>query len=1133
MLSKTAASIARMVFPVYRLLLIALAVAALQIPLMAQTSGTILGTVKDQSGAVLPGANVTVTNVDTGISRSTVTGSKGEYRIPALSIGTYEVKTELTGFQSGLRKDVVLSVGQEQVADFTLGVGNVSEQVTVTSEAPMIETTTATVSGLVDPKQMKDIPLNARSFIELVPLQTGAVFADSGDTSATKGFAKKLSIVGTRYNQNSFLLDGADINDATGSAGSAAGTLAGVETVQEFRVITNAYDAEYGRHTGGVISAVTKSGTNQFHGSLFEFLRNSDLDAAKWEDNAFRNGQKAPFKRNQFGGSFGGPLKKDKTFFFGSYEGLRQSLGLTQIFNVPGMQARTGNRPGAPIDPVIAPYLAAYPLPNILCASGCLAGAAGAQFPTDRSDGTAQYSATATQPTHENYVNVRVDNRVSDKDSFFGRFNFDDGDSFTPGGGIVASSVNTGAQAKSGSRFATVEETHIFSPTLLSRTLFSYNRTRIQLFDQYLPGGKLPMFNFSNDPTTPGELTVTTLTNLGGSNTNPKDYIQNVFQFKHDFFWTKGSHSFKFGGQFERVQFNEARNAFYLPGEFDFSGLTQFLTRQVNAAHFVRPGSDDIRGIRQNINGLYIQDDINVRPGLTLNVGVRYEFISVPTEVNGKLATVRDLSPAHFYTINTNQTDTGNPYFVNPSLKNFAPRVGIAWTPFKGGKTSVRIGAGEFHDQLLGSYFQTSIGRIPPYFAVAEMFDTSIRAVNGGVGIDFPNAFVSQNNLLVQNIGSVPQFDGFQYNVSQPAVYKWGMDIQQQLFKDTTLDVGYSGTRGTHLVRGNINLNATPSEIINGRRFILIATTPTNPITLNPNIGRMRWRLTDGDSIYNGLRVEVTKRFSHNFQIQGSYTYSKSIDDSSTFTGSSDFSSADRSAYLGQHEKAPSAFDVPQSFFLNFVYDLPGKQWGGMAGKVLGGWTLSSVLRMNSGNPLNISGTQPTYTGVPGPGLPSGTFSANYADGSTLDLIPGGIQNKTTGTTAGCGGASGIQPGQKLGGPNLYFDPCQFAVPASCLTASCSPIGFFQGSVGRNVLRSPGVESLDATLGKTTKLHWLGEAGGLEFRAEFYNLLNRANFALPALTVFGRTGALQSGVGQITATRFNSRQIQFALRLAF
>jgi hypothetical protein len=323
------------------------------------TTGTILGTAKDRSGAVLPGVAVTVTNIETGIVRSAVTGEKGEYRVPALAIGNYEVQAELPGFQTAIRKGITLSVGQEAVIDISLNVGNVAEHVTVTEQAPLLETTTATISGLVDPGQMREIPLNARSFIELVPLQTGAVFDDAAAGSATNGFGKKVSITGSRYESNVFLLDGADLNDAAGSAGSAIDTVAGVETVQEFRVITNAYDAEYGRHTGGVITAVTKSGTNQFHGSLFEFLRNSDLDAARWEDNQSPNG-KPPLKRNQFGGSFGGPIKKDRTFFFGSFEGLRQRRGFTQIFNVPGFMAQSGLSPAGaaqPIKPEIQPYL--------------------------------------------------------------------------------------------------------------------------------------------------------------------------------------------------------------------------------------------------------------------------------------------------------------------------------------------------------------------------------------------------------------------------------------------------------------------------------------------------------------------------------------------------------------------------------------------------------------------------------------------------------------------------------------------------------------------------------------------------------------------------------------------------------
>jgi hypothetical protein len=315
-------------------------------------------------------------------------------------------------------------------------------------------------------------------------------------------------------------------------------------------------------------------------------------------------------------------------------------------------------------------------------------------------------------------------------------------------------------------------------------------------------------------------------------------------------------------------------------------------------------------------------------------------------------------------------------------------------------------------------------------------------------------------------------------------------------------------------VRGNLNLNVTPGAIINNQQFILITA---NPGTLNPNLGRMRWRLTDGTSIYHGLRLSFNKRFSHGLQVQSSYTFSKSIDDSSTFTGSSDFGSADRTAYLGRRERGLSAFDVPQSFFTNFVYDLPGKQWTGIRGQVLGGWSLSGVLRMNSGNPMNPTASLPSVTvnGV--------RFTTFNVDGSSLNLIPGGKQNPT-------------HPQN----PNNYFDASQFTylttnrmgLPGD-LNNPNLPVGFFQGNLGRNVMRSPGVANFDATLQKNFKLNWLGESGGLEFRSEFYNVLNRSNFALPILAVYNASGALSPTAGRIQSTRFNSRQIQFALRLAF
>ncbi len=1025
------------------------------------TTGAILGTVKDQTDAVLPGATVTVTNVETGIKRSAVSGNRGEYRIPALAVGTYQVQVSIAGFQTSVRNGIALSIGREAVVDFNLKLGNVAEQVTVTGEAPAIETTTATVSGLVDPKQMRDIPLNARSFLELVPLQAGAVFAESGESSATKGFGRKLSIVGTRYASNLFLLDGADINDAAGVAGSAAKTMAGVETVREFRVVTNAYDAEYGRHTGGVISAITKSGTNQLHGSLFEFLRNDNVDTR----NFFDRKQPPEFKRNQFGGAAGGPVIKDRTFFFGSYEGLREGLGLTKTFNVPGIGMRSGFLQGqfVGVDSAVKPFLEAYPTPNT----------------PDRPDGTAQYVTAYTQTTNENYLTARIDHRFSDSDSLFGRFTNDNAEQFRPG----ASGFNTGAQARTVNRFATAEETHIWSPAFLSRTHFSFSRTNLNFFDIPLKGYVFPKFSFSEVTDIPGILSVSGLAGWGGGTTNPKVHIQNTYQFKEDFFLTNGRHSLKFGGQGERFQFNQ-RSDFYASGQFQFSSLRDFLTKDVSAARFIKPGSDDIRGWRESVIGLYVHDDINVRPGLTFNIGVRYEFITVPTEANGKVATVRDMSPRHFYTFTADQTDVGNPYFVNPSLKNFAPRVGIAWAPFANGKTSVRAGFGIFYDQIMPNAYITAGVRMAPFFSISEIFGRDL-------AIDFPNAFFTQRSAVVANIGSAPQADGFQWKVEQPTVMKWSFDLEQQLGSDTTLDVGYSGTRGVHLIRGALNLNATPATFLNGRRYILI----DQPI-LNQHWGRMRWRVTDGTSDYHALRVSLNKRFGRSFQLQSSYTFSKSIDDSSTWTGSTDFGDADRRGYLGEKEPGLSAFDVRHSYFTNLVYEFPWKNMSGAPGILLGGWSASSILRFNSGNPLNIAADQPRR----------GSLRMQYVDGSTADLIPGGNQNPV-----------------RSQNPDHYFDVSQFAFPTP----------FYQGTLGRNTLISPGVANVDFSLMKDVKLHALGESGALEFRAEFFNIFNRPNFDIPALNLFTQNGTRRSDAGQITGTRTSSRQIQFALRLVF
>jgi hypothetical protein len=1086
-------------------------VVAWESSLIAQvTTGTILGTVKDQSGAVLPGASVTATNVETGITRNTTSGSRGEYRLSALAVGSYEVHAEMTGFQGSLRSGITLTIGREAVVDFTLQVGNVAEQVTVTGEAPLVETTTATVSGVVTGQQLQDISLNARSFIELVATQAGAVFAEAGDTaSPTWGFGRKLAVVGTRFNANSFLLDGADINNVGNVAGSAAGTMAGVETVREFRVITNAYDAEYGRHSGAVVSAITKSGTNQFHGSLFEFLRNDNLDAAKWEDNKFRAGEKPEFRRNQYGGTIGGPILRDRTFFFGSYEGLRQALGRTEVYDVPGVSARNGLINGSPvqnISPVTMPYLLKYPEPNVACAALPNRPCIGSGFPFDRADGTARYSRSSNQVTDEDFFTVRVDNSLSDSDSFFGRFNTDDAIQATPG-------LTTQEELTNESRFATLEETHIFSSALLGRTHFSYNRTRLDSGDFVLDDFSYPDNFVSFDGgETPGRITVTNLTAWGGGSTNPKHYVQNVFQFKEDMYYSVGRHSLKFGGQFERFQLNDT-SGFHDGGSFGFSGLQQLMQNVVNSANFTKPGSDNVRGSRQNLLGLYLQDDISVRPGLTINMGLRYEIINSPIEVNGKMSNIRDLTSPHIDTVTEATVDIGEPYFTNPSLKNFAPRIGFAWDPFGSGRSSVRGGFGMYHDQILPGEYRSPLGRSGPFYAAVGLAEVDFRPVGG---INFPRAYFVQRDRLITGGGAV-QFDGIEWNMDQPTVYKWSLDLQRELASDTTFEAGYSGTRSTHLLRSEIMYNTSPSTFINGRRFILISG-PLN----NTNFDRMRWRTSDATSDYHGLRLNVTKRFNQGLQFQASYTYSKATDDSSNFVGSGDFGSSNRNAYRMDKEHGLTAFDVRNSFSANMSADLPGANLTGAVGKILGGWSLSSSVRFNSGFPVSLTAEQARI----------GSAQMRFVGGSTLDLVSGGDQNP-------------ISPQN----PDNYFDVSQFAFPAAnCITVSTnpatptppqaagcdpnSPRGALQGNAGRNHLTVPGVGTVNLTLMKETPLGFR-EGTNLQFRSEFFNLLNRPNFGTPNLQVFDRTGVLRNNAGQIESTRTSAREIQFAVKLIF
>ncbi|MBI4444458.1 MAG: TonB-dependent receptor [Acidobacteria bacterium] len=1054
--------------PIIRVALISLSVLALSLfPVWAQVTGSIVGTTRDQSGAVLPGATITVKNVETGVVRESITNDSGRYVSTNLPLGTYEVKAEVPGFQTKIRSGVALTAGREAVIDFVLEVGEISEVVEIRGDAAQVETTTSTIAGLVDENKVRELPLNARSLIELAPLQAGVVFAEYGTGAAsgnvTVGFSKKLSIAGTRQYASLFQLDGTSITDRAGAPGSAAGLLTGVETIKEFQIITNAYSAEYGRHTGGVFNAVTKSGTNEFHGSVFEFLRNDNLDARNFFD-----GQVPPeFKRNQFGAAAGGPIIKEKSFVFGSYEGLREQLGLTRRFDVLSNNARQGLLPDPKTGELrqvgvansVKPFLAWFPVPN------------GRDF----GDGRAELIQSVSQDTDEDFVTVRIDHNLSRSDTLFGRYTFDKGLRTVP------AQLNVMAAQSTRNQYLTLGETKVFSPNLINLFSFGFNRGNLLTNDEPLPGftdlrsftrftqvGGNPLF---------GQITVGNVSSIGGRNFVSVYEINNYFQFKDTVTYTRGKHSMKLGVDIERRQDNRTQGTFRRAGVYSFLGVEEFLRGRVDQFSSALTG-DAERYYRQTLMGFFFQDDISLFPNFTLNLGIRYEPTGDMTEKYERISTFR----FDFKTrvgIKPSDASIGNPFFEDPSAENFAPRIGFAWDPWGDGKTAVRAGFGLFYDLINSTYTSGGDLGVLPLIVVRGSL-----TANQVPNIDFPNAFFTQFDLL----SGAPEVDVIEWEPPQPYVMKWSLDIQRELMPDTVFKIGYVGSRGLHLPMQTM-WNVPQFQLVNGRLF----APPTAPFR-HPDLrgGRLRAMVLGAASNYHAMLVELNRRFSEALQFQMSYTFSKSIDDSSSLNGGSDYvnDGASLMRYLDFRDTGLSAFDVRHNMVFNFTYDLPGREWPGAAGKLLGGWSLSGIGRFSDGNPMAVS------SGVASPHL---RFNRDFPDRNpAVPEIRVDSRN-----------------------PIQYYDPAAFLPQQP---------GFL-GNLGRNVLIAPGIANFDLVVTKNIPA---SDHFNIQFRAEFFNLFNRANFGLPESTVFDRrTLRASPTAGRIRSTITTSRQIQFGLKLLF
>ena len=653
---------------------------------------------------------------------------------------------------------------------------------------------------------------------------------------------------------------------------------------------------------------------------------------------------------------------------------------------------------------------------------------------------------------------------------------------------------------------------HIFSSRLLSRTMVSLNRTNIAINDIAAPGFTFPMERFSDFSGGFGSYSISGLTSWGGGATNPKRNVQNNYQVKQDFTYSLSNHSLKFGFHFDRFQVNQRSEARGF-GTFSFGGLEEFFANDVDRSTFIRPGSDTIRGYRQSLFAFYLQDDISLTDRLTLNLGLRYEATNTPTEANGKVANIRDTTEAFLYSATVDDVSVGDPWYQNPSLKNFAPKVGLAWDVFGTGKTSLRAGVGLWHDLVLTDNLLTWGVRQPPFFV--NVFLES----GPNVKIHFPDVYFTQPELIFGPSG-LARADGTQWNPEQPKVYKWSMDIEQELAQNLSVKVGYSGTRGVHLQRGPLRLITNLAEMRphpdGGMRRFVMTQPGSYP---SKHFSFFRWNYMDGTSTYNAFRLNVNKRFSQGFQFQTSYTFSRSTDDGSNWTGSNDFQSTIR-GYRDEKLHALSAFDFRHNFSSHFLVNLPGQNLTGAAGVILGGWQLGGLVRLNSGFPLVVEAQQPR---------PGGRGQVANVEGREVDLIPGGNNNP-------------INDGGR--NPDQYFDIGQFK-PMHVVENGPTDNGFFEGNLGSNTLISPGIANMDISFTKNTRLPFLGEAGSLQFRAEFFNILNRPNFGDPAMDIFRRprTGSrlagdlanprLRSDAARIDTTRTTSRELQFGLKMIF
>lgn len=1032
--------------------------------------GTVVGVLTDAAGAAIPGGQVSILNNETKVNRLVITNHDGSYLAPNLLPGIYTVSGSAPGFKTMETHGVVISVGAQQIVDLKLSVGAATtEVVSVSGETYQLPLATSDISAQVTGQVIRDLPLNGRSWTDLAALQPGVStivtqpsFVTGGDRG-TRGFGSQLAVSGARPQQNNYRFDGISLNDyANGGPGSVLGGNLGVDAVEGFSVITSNAPAEYGKTAGGIINATTRSGTNQLHGEVYEFIRNSALDARDY----FSSGSNPPFKRNQFGAALGGPIRKDRTFFFVNYEGLRQSQSVSTVAIVPSASARNGTlydskgiATNVKVDPAAAKYLIFWPLPN----AGLVATANG---------NTGLYDFNSQQVATENFVIGRIDHRFSARDAIFGSYMYDKNPFTYPDGLNAVLFGSTTAR-----QIVTIEESHTFYQDLVNSLRFGLNRETAS--NDQTQGALIPAAADPSYGALPGrdaaEVTVSGITRLvGGMGSTGNQYAWTSYQLYDDAFFAKGLHSIKFGFAFERMQLNSSAPS--TPnGQFGFGSLSSFLTNTPHQFSASLPSAIPIRNVRQTLVGGYIQDDWRVIPNLTLNLGMRYEMTTVPTETNGRLAALRNLSDPSQH--------IGNPFYQNPTTTNFAPRVGFAWDPTRRGVTALR-GAFGIYDVLPLPYeFTLPIASAAPFAVQGTVQNGALPAGSFYTGAA---SLLGPTSLGAAYIQPDPK---------RNYLMEWQLDVQQTIATDLTGVIAYVGSRGVHQPYYSDQFDVVlPTSTPAG----FFWPTPIGSGTiLNPNYGTIRGLMWKGNSAYNALELSLQGRVKRQLHLQASFTWSKSIDTSSGSVASDAFSNSISNPPFFDigRSRGLSDFNVGKIFVLSSTWQVPDIAAARVVRPFVNGWQLNGIFHVGTGNP---------YTA---------TFGSN---GDPLGS--GGLQDYPDRLT-GSGCQSLVNPGNIK---NYVKTQC-FAVPTPHNR---------MGNAGRNIIIGPGITTLDASLFKAIRFPGQPERLNVQFRTEVFNALNHPNFALPSNTdVFDATGQPVGSAGLLTATSTASREIQFGLKL--